>query len=133
MTKVGLDVEFMEGENKALPYTMSYGSDWSVSGVRGTPIPKSALWAGSGGAIFFYVQKFADATAILEYSDALGSIMWLNSPYTDGNIQINFAAETIGKAQRGLRYELRVRWADGSYTSLEIGALHITESPVARP
>jgi hypothetical protein len=134
MTKIGADIDFMEQENKAMPYTLTYGTDWSNQSLVGQAIPKSALSTSVDGSIFFYVKKFLDADPVLLYSDANGRITWVNNPPgTDGKILVNFGGETAGFAARGYTYELRIRWLDGSFTSLETGKLHITPTTVGRP
>jgi hypothetical protein len=117
----------VEGKTHAIPFTMTYADDWITAAKQGDPIAKTEITN-----LYFYIKRRAtDETARIELSDASATeIEWTDE--INGEILVHLNDNTEGYAGYN-DYELAVEFPDGSYTSLEIGKMYITESVVDTP
>lgn len=115
----------VEGKTYAIPFTMTYADDWVNEAKQGEVIAESDV-----DTVYFYIKRRAqDVTARVTLTDAdSAQIEWV----ADGSIKVHLNDNTEGYAGYN-DYELAIKFPDGSYTSLEIGKMYITESVVDTP
>jgi len=115
----------VEGKTYAIPFTMTYASDWLSVPQQGDPIAESEV-----DTVYFYIKRRStDVVARVTLTDAdADEIEWV----ADGSILVHFNENTEGFGGYN-DYELAIKFPDGSYTSMEIGKIFITESVVDTP
>lgn len=117
----------VEGKSYGIKFTMTYADDWITVSKQGDPIARADVTT-----VYFYIKRRAtDTTPRITLTDAdSDEIEWLDE--ANGIIRVHLNDNTEGYAGYN-DYELAVKFPDGSYTSLEIGKLYITESVVDTP
>lgn len=117
----------VEGKTYAIPFTMTYASDWIDTPLQGDPIARADVTT-----VYFYVKRRAtDVVSRIELTDADAlEIEWTDE--VNGEILVHLNSNTEGFAGYN-DYELAIKFPDGSYTSMEIGKMYITESVVDTP
>lgn len=117
-----------EGERAYLDYTLKYGRNWSVTAKQNTPILNSDT-----SAVYFYVKtNRSDASPAISLSDASATqIEWLDDD--TGEIRVKLGTNTEGEAGDNQVYELRVKFSDGTFLTVEDGTINIIDSPVDTP
>lgn len=129
------EINVYESERNYLQYTMKYSSAWSEVAKRGQPVKQSEL--ASPGVFFYVKEKDSDASAIsgLDLNDGdTTEIEWLDKDGSDGtntgDIRIKLGANTNGQAGDKRVYELRLKFDDNTYITVEKGTINILESTV---
>lgn len=117
----------IEGRKYNIPFTMTYSDDWDEVIKRGEPIERADVTT-----VYFYMKRRAtDSTARLELSDAeTTEIEWIDE--NEGQIEVHLNSNTSGFSGYN-DYELSIKWPDGSFSTVEIGKMFITESVVDNP
>lgn len=125
-------IELYEGEDKGVPYSLSYDStNWSNPAQQGDPVLQSEV-----ARLYFYVRKDKDSAPFITITDAAyvagaAGIEW-TLPLA-GGIRIWPATSTQGFPGRDYVYELRAKFVDGRFITIASGKFHILDSVVERP
>jgi len=123
------EITLFEADSAAkADFTLRYSHDWSAAAKRGTPVLRADL-----SRVYFYAKAAeADVTAWLTHSDADASqIEWLDEAL--GKIRVKFPAATEGRAGGGQHYELRLKFTDGTFLTVERGTLNVLNSLIDTP
>src|SRR5690349_19347761 len=122
------EITCFEGDDSKADFTLMYGPTWSDSTKRGLPVAQSDITT-----VYFYVKKLlSDVSPWLSLTSASSSqIKWINGPSaTDGKIRVIFGTGTTAHVGDNQFYELRLKFGDGSYASVESGYFNVKESVV---
>lgn len=121
-----MEITITEGESRAkAQFALVYSQQWSVAAKRGTGVVQ-----GDVSRVYFYVKTLkSDTTAWLTLSDASSSqISWSSNVVT-----VNFPESTEGHVADNQCFELRIKWADGTFTTAASGTFNVRESTVDTP
>ena len=122
------ELTIFEADAAKADYTLRYSYEWSVAAKRGTPVLRADLTR-----VYFYAKaNELDAEAWLALTDEDDTeIEWLDAAL--GKIRIHFPPGTEGEAGAGQQYELRLKFADGSFLTVERGTLNVLNSLIDTP
>lgn len=122
------EISLYEADAAKVDYTLRYSYDWSASAKRGTPVLQADV-----SVIYFYAKtNESDASAWLTLtSGSVTQIEWLDASL--GKIRIHFPTTTEGQAGTGQHYELRLKFTDGTFLTVERGTLNILNSLIDTP
>lgn len=120
------EITMFEAERKVLRRFLRYSANWSVAAKRNQPIQKSET-----STLYFYVKNAA-GTAWMQLTDAnVLEIEWVDE--TTGEILIYFGISSEDEIEDNQDYELRVKFTDNSWLTLEKGKVSIKDSVVDTP
>ncbi len=120
------EITAYENENAFLDFTLKYGPLYSNTSKRGLAVPQ-----GDTTDVFFYASATSGGVNWLTLSASGGTITWTDA--TNGKIRVKLGTNTGGRVGSSQFYELRIKFADGSYVTAESGTLNILQSNVERP
>ncbi len=130
------DITLREGEAKLLPYTLVYGANHSLvqAGTRaaGSPIFQADLFSPAPRLWWYVKVNESDASPIISLKDDNSAQIQWDS--INGEITVKLSAANTKQSPsvvgNGLYYELRAKFADGTYQTLRYGRMDILESIV---
>ncbi len=121
------DITVYENEDAYIDRTLKYGRNWSVVAKRGAYIPQTDTTT-----IYFYVSANQASSPYISLTTASSSqIAWTDA--VNGKIRIYLGSNTSGHVGDDQYYEIRIKFADGSYVTAESGNFNVITSIVDRP
>ena len=122
------NLKVYEAERGFFDFTLTYGERWSVVGLRGQLIPKSATTR-----VYFSVKN--DVTEVDPFIALIDEnaleIQWLDE--ANGEIRVKLGETTEGHTGNDKAYELRLKMFDGSWLTAKAGMINILPSVVGTP
>src|SRR5438132_162897 len=117
------EITLFEGDDSKADFTLTYSQLWSDTTKRGLPVAQADV-----SVLYFYVKRLlSDTTAWLALTSASASqIKWINGPgATDGRVRVIFGTGTSGHAGDNQRFELRIKFTDGTFATAEAGTFNV--------
>ena len=120
--------QVFEGERFIVRYDLEYhGENWSDASDQGNKVVE-----GDTTTTYFTVKDKDNGVVIFALTSAdAAEIEWITA--NPGELQVKFPVTTEGNVGIKLPYELRIKFTDGSFNTVDSGTLDILESTVDTP